>query len=289
MATTAAGTLYTVHTASVGGETVVWAVANAHTASADIPTVLYTHGAGGAADQFATLGAWKGLRDWLIDNGWAWIEGTGGGAQPWGNQASQDSYDAAFAYVDGILDIGPVVVLGRSMGGAVGARLYLDHRDTDARFVALIQNSGVQDLAWAYDYDSGRWTAAFNSAWGVANKTAFLAAVVGLNPISGPAASWAGAKVLQMWGDADTTVPPSANATPMRSMYTGQPAIDTFNVRVGGDHSATNGSYLEVAAMTAFLSEVTGGAPPEPEPPQFFRATGMFLSLGGERYEIIPS
>lgn len=285
MATTAAGTSYTVYTAIVAGESIFWAVADAKATQSDIPTILYTHGAGGAANQFATLSAWKGLREWLIDNGWAWVEGDGGGSQPWGNTASQTSYLAAFDHVDGILDIGKVVVLGRSMGGAVAARIYNARRGTDARFVGLIQNSGVQDLAWAYDYDAGRWTSAFNSAWGVANKAAFLTAVAGKNPIDGPASAWDGAKVLQLWGDADDTVPPAQNAIPMRAMYAGHPAIDNADVRAGGDHSATNGSYLQVAAMTAFLIDVTGGIAP---PKTFYAARAILFAVGSQLYRLNP-
>lgn len=290
MPTTPNGTTYTLSTADLGVHgAAYWAVADAEAGSADLPFVLYCHGAGGGANQFATLAAWSGLRNWLIDNGFGWVEGLGGGLQPWGNPASEHAYDAAFAHVDGLFDIGSVVVLGRSMGGAVASRLYHAHRGTDPRFVGLISNSGVSDLAWAYDYDGGRWTDAFNTAWGVTSKPEFLAAVTGLNPIDGPASAWAGASVLQMWGDVDTTVTPADNAIAMRTMYAGSPTLDVADVRAGGDHSAANGSYQQVDAMAAFLAEVTGMEPPPPPTPTMYRAdTGIFLSLGGERYALSP-
>lgn len=287
MPTTAAGTPYTVHSAAVAGST-YWAVPDALVGAPDIPVILYAHGAAGAANQFATLAAWSGLRDWLIDNGWGWIEGSGGGSQPWGNPASQAAYDASFAHVDSSLDIGTVVVLGRSMGGAVGARLYLDHRANDARFVGFISNSGVQDLVWAYDWDANRWTAAFNAAWGVSSKAEFEAAVAGLNPVDGPPTDWAGANVIQLWGDADTTVTPSENAIAMRAMYATQPAIDAIDIRSGGDHSATNGSYLEVDAMTEFLMLVTGETPPPTPPKEIYRSVRRSLLIDGFRHRINP-
>lgn len=287
MPTTANGTSYTVHTATVaGGGATYWGVPDASTGP--VPAVLYCHGAAGAANQFATLAAWTGLRDWLIDNGWIWIEGAGGGSQPWGNQASQDAYDASFDHVDALLDIDYVVVLGRSMGGAVGARLYVDRRVGDARWVGFISNSGVQDLVWAYDWDGGRWTAAFNSAWGVSSKPQFEAAVAGLNPIDGPATEWAGAKVIQLWGDADDTVPPADNAIAMRAMYAGQPTVDGFDVRAGGDHSSTNGSYLEVDAMTAFLLDAIGEAPTPTPPKEMYRSVRRTLLIDGLRHRVRP-
>lgn len=123
MPNTSNGTAYTTYTATPSGAgQILWAKPN--TATTDIPIVLYLHGANGGYNQFTTLSAWSGLRDWLIDNGWGWIEGAGGGAQPWGNAASRAAYRAAFDHVDARLDIGPVVILARSMGGLVGHWLF---------------------------------------------------------------------------------------------------------------------------------------------------------------------
>lgn len=289
MPTTPNGTTYTITSGPVtGAGTVYRALADSAVGGTDLPFILYAHGAGGAANQFSTLGAWAGLRNWLIDNGWGWIESSGGGLQPWGNQASQDAYDATIAYADSVYDIGTWVVLGRSMGGAVAARLYNDHRLTDTRFAGIMVNSGVQDLVWAYDFDSNRWTDAFNSAWGVSSKAEFEIAVEGLNPVDGPASSWAGSNVLQLVGDADTTVPPAINGYAMRTMYAGQPTLDLLDVRAGGDHSSTNGSYLQVEAMTSFLATVRGDTPEPPTPASAYRQLRRLYYSGGERYVVTP-
>lgn len=282
MPTTPNGTAYTVHRATLPTHGVVnVGVADAALPTADVPTILYTHGAGGSHDQFATLGAWAGLREWLIDHGWAWVEGAGGGLQPWGNPASEAAYIAALEHADTILDVGPVVILGRSMGGAVAARLYTTS-PIAPRCAGLIQNSGVQDLIWAYD--SARWTAAFHTAWGVTDRAGLVAAVDGYNPADLPAAAWGDTSVIQLVGSADTTVPPGPNAYAMRDLYTGRPVLDVLDVRPGGDHSAGNGSYLQVAPMVAFLEQVTGGTP-EPTA-RILRRTGTWLLTGGGRHPV---
>lgn len=274
-------------TATVSGAgTVVWGIADASATSPDRGFVLYCHGAGGAADQFATMSAWAGLRNWLIDNGWGWVEGTGGGANAWGSPASQTAYETALAHVSGLHSITKVVVLGRSMGGLVGARLYWSNRSSDSRYKGFISNSGVQDLVWAYDWDGGRWTDAFNAAWGVSSKAGLISASAGMNPVDGPPSRWSGANVIQLWGDADTTVPAQYNGEAMRTMYATRPTIDRVDIRGGGDHSATNGSYTRVQPMTDFLLAVTGGTPPTPEIGYGFRSVQRSIVIDGTRYKL---
>lgn len=286
MPTTPNGTAWTSFSTTVpGASTVRWARPDALAAS-PIPALLYFHGAGGASNQFETLTAWTGLREWALDHGWGWIEGSMGGSNAWGNPATDTASDTAFAYVDGILDISAVVVLGRSMGGLGSARAYHRRRATDPRFVGLMVNSGVQDLLYAYTHDDGRWESAINSAWGVTDLTGFTAAATGYNPIDGPASSWDGANVLQLWGTDDDLVIPADNGIAMRTMYAGHPAIDAHDIRVGGDHSGTNGSYLQVDAMTTFMQTVLGETPTPPDPGTAFRAISTRLRTGGAMYDV---
>lgn len=277
MPTTPAGTAYSTYSATVdGADTVRWAVADSKISTANIPVILYAHGAAGADNQFQTLAAWAGLRNWLIDNGWAWIEGTGGGSQPWGNAASRTAYENAYLHVAGIMDLGPVVVLGRSMGGLVGQWLYTQSLVIAPVAVGAILNSGVQNLAAAYA--SGNWTTAMRAAYGATSTPEFNAASVGFDPLLFPATSWQGRNIIQLWGDADTLVPPADHAIAMRTHYAGKPAIDSFDIREGGDHSATNGSYLEVDAMALFLTQVVGSEPPEPaEPKMVYRVRERYF------------
>lgn len=291
MPTTPNGTVYTTTTfTNALGEQSLFAVADAVRNNPNLRSVGWAHGAAGTYNQLMTLSALNAFRDRCLDAGIVVWEGLGGGSQPWGNQRSQDSYDATFDHVDSVLDIGQVVVIGRSMGGVVMVRMYLDRRGSDLRFKGVVVNSGVQDLDWAYDWDGGRWTAAFNSAWGVTSKAGFQAASVGMNPVDGPASRWDGANVLQMWGDADPLVPAQYNASVMRAMYAGHPAINQYDINPNGDHSTTNGSYKRVDEMMNFIDLVTGVTPP-PEPgalPSFKVIRRYLMLLDGKSHLVRP-
>lgn len=296
MPATANGTPYTVRTATLGNHgAAYWAVADAHAGDTNIPTVLYAHGAGGAANQFATLSSWKGLRDWLIDNGWAWVEGEGGagtGAQNWGNTAARAAYPAYLDHVSTTLDLGPVVLLGRSMGGLVTGNLYA--HDTAGRYAGWVNNSGVS-TAFVGTTSGAKnpaaatgwyFTPAMWDAWGVSSVATLQAAMAsaGAIPEAWAAAKWAGKKILNCYGDADTTVPwETRGAAALRSAWAGEPAIDRVAVRAGGDHSGANGSYLQVDDMVSFLTEVSGAAPAERVA---YRLLSARMLVGGQRYAV---
>lgn len=290
MPTTSNGTAYTVTTATVPtAGTVNIGIPDSKIGDPDLTFILYAHGAGGAADQFSALAAWKPFRDALIDTGIGWAESTGGGTQPWGNPASEMAYAATMDYADSLHDISNWIFLGRSMGAAVMARLYNAVRDTDPRVVGLIVNSGVQDLVWAYDWDSNRWTSAFNSAWGVSSKSQFEAAVDGLNPVDGPASAWDGANVLQLWGTADDTVPAGPNGDAMRTLYSGRPAYDPDPIiGIGKDHSASNGMYSYAEDMMYFVGVATGEIPATPVPKEFYRVIRKTILLEDGRHLVRP-
>jgi len=278
------GNAWTTYSAVVSGAgTVRWGVGDTHLGDTDIPVLLYAHGAGGSSNQFEGFSSWLGLREWLIDNGWAWIEGSGGGSQPWGNTASRVAYENAYTHVAGVLDLGSVVPLGRSMGGLVVQWLYTQSAVLAPVSVGLIVNSGVQSLAAAYA--SGNWTTEIRAAYGAADDATFNAASIGYDPLLFSASEWAGLNVLQLVGTADTTVPPADHGYAMRTHYAGQPSIDSLYERIGGDHSTGNGLYTATAPMTEFLAQVTGQAPEERF---FYRVSGRYLvgeDLG--RYPIL--
>lgn len=288
--TTAKGTPYRVRnvTAPDAGN-IFYGVADANLNDPDLLTILYTHGAGGGSSQFATLSAWAGFREWLIDNGHAWMESTGGGLQPWGNDASRLAYEATFTKVSTLIDVGEVVILGRSMGGLVAQWLFTQSTVLAARSLGAIINSGTQNLAATYA--AGDRTDELFAAYGVNNEADYLAAVVGRDPIAFDPALWTGKNIIQLAGTADTTVPPTSHAYAIREHYQGRPALDLLSVRAGGDHSGSNGSYLEVDAMVGFLAQIVPevDVPEPPVPPSFFRIKDRYFMDVDGKHRIVPS
>lgn len=302
MPVTASGTAYTVYSnTTTGYGTAYYAVADEAKNNSNIPTILYTHGAQGAANQFAATPAWQGLRDWLIDNGCAWIEGGGGitdaeGSQGWGNKNSQLAYVADVGWVDTQIDIGPFAILGRSMGGLVAVWLYL-LSSLAPRCSGLIISSGIQTLTYGelnsivlnpeypnkgpnepehVNYPprlSRRPTGQYFSprvleAYGATDFANFSTLSHDYDPMNFAPSLWDGKKVLQLVGDKDYTATPEIRgAYPLRELYAGRPAVDLLDVRIGGDHTGTNGSYLQLAPMTEFLSDLGFGTAVEvPDP-----------------------
>lgn len=306
MPTTAAGTAYTVTTATMpSGGTGVLVVANAHANDANIPTMIYAHGSQGAYNQFLTTAAWTEFREWIIDNGGAFLEGTGGptdaiGKSNWGAPGARTFYTELFAWGEGIIDVGLLFVNGRSMGAIVATWLYL-LSNIASRITGLIVSSGVQTLAYGtaggaasqaptVDY----FGTTCRAAYGVAdsgNESADIAAAITASapydPMNFDPNLWTGKNVIQLVGDADTTVPPAVRgAYPLRALYAGKPAIDRLDVRAGGDHFATNGTYHQVAPMTAFLSDLGFGTAVEEPEPYYYEITSTEYYADGNLYQL---
>ena len=261
MPTTATGTTYTVRTITLGSNVIYWAVDDTRLGDTDIPLVVYAHGNTGAANQFSAFGAWQGTREWLIDNGYAYVECTGGGLSSWGNQQARDDYEQAVAYVMTQIDVSQIVPLGRSMGGIVSYWLYTHSTLVEPLAAGLIINSGVTDLtAWLGPYPG---YADYRTPLGIlADGSNYNTVLDSFDPMRQPEADWdGGKKVLQLWGTADTTVPPAVHAQAWITKYGSHLSKLDTDIRDGGDHTQANGSYLQTAAMTAFLFEVTGVGP----------------------------
>ena len=260
MPTTAGGTTYTVtQTTLPMGDRAQYGVADSHRADPAVPLILYCHGDGGGFDNFLTTSAWTGFRDWLIDNGYAWVESAGGGASTWGSPTATTSYEQAVQWVAGQLTINKIVVLGRSMGGLPAYWLYAKSTVVAPYRAGLIISSGVTDLHFRYyNYATDSKKATMRQAYGAVDDADWDAKTVGRDPMLYPVTLWDGAKVLQLVGTADDNVVPAANAYAIRALWAGHPAVDLLSVKQGGDHSAANGTFTDVAPMTSFLIQTTG-------------------------------
>lgn len=250
------------------GGTIRWGMPTDRVGETGTPMMLYTHGAGGGSDSFSSANSWSGIRNYLLDNGIAWFEGTGGGSQPWGNNASKSAYEATWQYGADLLQPETTFGLFRSMGGLVGQWLFTQSEVVAPYMQGAMVNSGVQDLMWAYQW--GRWTDAMNSAWGVSSFSQFQSVAASSDPMQFSPSAWAGKQILQLVGTADPLVPAEQNGLAIRAHYAGVPQVDWLDVRQGGDHSTANGSHQQTAAMAGFVSNLLGIVPPEPPPTKGF-------------------
>jgi hypothetical protein len=273
---TTSGTPFSVLSSTIPGhDQATLAVPNSPTGP--VPLLVFCHGSGGGFDQFTTASVWQPMRDWLIDNGWGWVEGTGAptpaaGENGWGNAAARAAYLAYIAWAKTQVDAGPLVVLGRSMGGIVAH--WLAGRSPIAGEVAgLIANAAVSTMFVGDGPGAGtsvsRSSAAYFSNLGDAFGVPYgstpdwyqqlQVAAADYAPENWAPSTWTGKKILHLYGTTDTSVPwyPRGGSR-LREIWAGRPAIDRVAYN-GGDHGAS-GPYLLVPEMTEFLTEV-GGAP----------------------------
>lgn len=120
MALTASGTAYTVEEngETENGRRSRWYVADHLRNKPDVPLLLFVHGNGATYTSLDTTAQGQ-VRDWLVDNGWAVFEADAGGTSNFGNDAAQQAYIDGLAWVETRIDVGVIVALGVSMGGAL--------------------------------------------------------------------------------------------------------------------------------------------------------------------------
>lgn len=268
MPTTPNGTAYTVTTfTSSAGETCKRAVADAHSGDEHLPLVIFCHGNPGvdqtsADDQFTAN--YPVLRAWLIDNGWGYVEGHGAGAN-WGNTPARVAYRAMYQDTAAVWDVGWNVVIGRSMGGLVGA--YLAARDPviSPRCQGFISLSGTADLTNRYSTASAQDRTNLLAAYSVPDATALAWAVRDHDPMLFDEAAWLGRNVSIQYATGDVSVPPNVNALPWLAKYGPFCAVARSTATADGDHNSTaSGDPAQAQATIAFLRDVV---PAYTEPP----------------------
>jgi pimeloyl-ACP methyl ester carboxylesterase len=259
MPTTPAGTAYTVYPfTSSAGEQCWRVIADAHYSDDNIPLVIFCHGNPGSvttsADQQFTQG-YTAQRNWLIDNGWGYVEGHGAGAN-WGNQAAREAYRAMYVDTLAEWDVGWNVVIGRSMGALVGA--YLASRDPmiSRRCRGFVSLSGTADLTNRYNSASTADRAALLEAYDAPDASALLWAVRDHDPLLAPPEVWAGRRAIVQYDANDSTVPAASNGLRWVTRFGPQLALLRTQATLGGDHNSTPNNPTHAAATIQFLQDV---------------------------------
>ncbi len=263
------------------GDAVVRAVPENWNGSSALPFVLYCHGAGGAYNQFTTLAAWEGLRTWLVDNGFGWVECSGNNDN-WGNIAGRTAYEQAYQWAAGALPLanGKLIVIGRSMGGLVSSWLYTQSTIVAPQAAGWVCSSGVVNLEHRYSVHSGESSkSAMRSKFGATSDADFITKSTPSDPMKFDLSVWSGKKILNLIGTADDNVEPPFNGTMLKDRVQGTVALNGYDVKVGGDHGTVNGTYFQVPAMTSFISNVTGiGAATSAGPTTAFIASKLYIA-----------
>jgi pimeloyl-ACP methyl ester carboxylesterase len=259
MPTTPNGTAYTVYPfTSSAGEPCWRAIADSAFSDEHVPLVIFCHGNPGTDINSANQQFGQGYttqRNWLMDNGWGYVEGHGAGAN-WGNQDARAAYRAM--YVDTLTewDVGWNVVLGRSMGGLIGA--YLAARDPmiSRRCRGFVSLSGTADLTNRYSTASASDRAALLAAYDAPDESSLMWAVRDHDPLLVDPAAWYERRASIQYDTGDASVPPAINALPWIDRFGAQLALLRQTSTTGGDHNSTPNSPTHAAATIAFLAEV---------------------------------
>jgi pimeloyl-ACP methyl ester carboxylesterase len=268
------GTSWTVRSRSLGEHgDARWLVSDQAATARRVPTILFLHGAGHEEDHFEQATLWAPLRHRLMDEGWAVIEGRGGrddGARAnWGRPAAQRAYSAYLAHVAGVLDVGPLVVIGRSMGGIGASNLYLNDPLVSSMARGLMLHQAVCNLGALSDVPAGGvrgsgtgqfWPALWR-AWGTTDRDSFRQKSAAYDPMLWDPEVWKGKAVWVGVATGDTTVPAADHGLALRRRWAGQPRIDRVSTRLGGNHTY-EGLFGAVDPTMAFLYAATRTVPP---------------------------
>lgn len=269
MPTTPNGTAWTSHEFTPpGGSASTWAAPDAAVAGAPVNLLVYTHGSSGDHTDFLTHAVWEAMRHRLIDAGWAWVECHaydpvwGSAVNNWGSPTGVLHYRLAYEHAAAQLNVQRVAVLGRSMGGLAAINLFL--RDPVVSTVAdcLILNCATQDLTYRSTVTAGS-VGQFRVPYRISSDAAFLETLPAIDPMLYPVTEWEGKAVMQVVGDADTTVDPTWHGLAMRARTHHALASSRIAVAYGGDHGASGG-YSKHAEMMAFLQSPRGTRAPRP-------------------------
>ena len=271
---TPGGTTWTTRSQPLGEHgDVRWLVSDHSATARRVPTVLFLHGAGHEEDHFEQATLWAPLRHRLMDEGWAVVEGRGGRAPAaranWGNLAAQRAYSAYLGHVAGVLDVGPVVVIGRSMGGIAASNIYLNDPVVSSLARGLMLHQAACNLGALAAVPAGGvggsrtgqfWPGLWH-AWGTNDAQSFLRAAGPYDPMLWDPEVWRGKTVWVGVATGDRTVPPEDHGLALRRRWAGQPRIDRVSTRIGGNHTY-EGLFGAVDLTMSFLYAAARTAPP---------------------------
>lgn len=229
------------------------------------PLVVFCHGnpgrtTPGSADTYVST--WlTGLREAIVDAGYAYVEGRGAGAN-WGNAAGRAAYEAMATDYRAVWNFKHIVVVGQSMGALVGHWLASRSTVISPACAGFISLSGTANLSDRYSTAGASDKQALLEAYGATDEADFRTKAASHDPLLLPTADWRGRSAQQQYDTSDAVVPPSVNAIPWRDRYRSTLATFREVTTTGEGHDATVLNPEHIAATKAFLLAVSLPPPP---------------------------
>lgn len=231
------------------------------------PLVVFCHGNPGRATPGSAdthISTWlTGLREAIIDAGYAYVEGRGAGAN-WGNAAGRAAYEAMVTDYRSIWSVNHIVVVGQSMGALVGHWLASRSTVVSPRCAGFVSLSGTANLSDRYSTAGSSDKLALLEAYGATDEADFRAKAAAHDPLLLPIDDWQGRSAQQQYDTTDPVVPPSINALPWRDRYASSLAMFQVATTTGAGHDATVLGTEHIAATKSFLLAVSLPPPPPP-------------------------
>jgi hypothetical protein len=165
----------------------------------------------------------------------------------WGNQASLDNYLALYNFLRDRYNVGPLYLLGISMGGLPALNALAQRKFPTPAAAAFV--GGVCDLDVLYA--NATYTAAIKTAFGVAaDGSDYDAKTAGFNPIDREGWELRGVPARFYTSTGDSTVPKGTNCDPMAAKIL--PFAPEANVVLGsGGH--LDASQFQASDLLAFF------------------------------------
>lgn len=226
------------------GQTVRVALPPSYDARVPAPVVIYCHGNGQSAQSIVGAAAPLAVQKSLLDAGFI-VAAHDQHGNNWGSDQAVDDLVATYRYIRDKYALGPVVLLGESMGGLSSQRAIIDRRIPVVGWAGLYP---VCDLRWMYDNLDA---AAIRTAHGIASDGSdYATKTEGRNPILAPPDAFRGLPMRFYVSPGDTRVPRVNHGDPQAARLASF-AKECAVVTASGEHG--DASHWQGTDLAAFF------------------------------------
>ncbi len=235
---------------AVSGQNIRIALPRDYDSRIPVPLVLYAHGSGQTATAPTSDGG-GGIYRSLVTNGFAVASSDQHGIN-WGNQASVDDLVDLYRYILARHAVGPVILMGQSMGG-LSSLLALAER----RIPGVVGWLGVYPVTNLRSMFDGGFTQQVRNAYSLANDGEYAAKTAGHDPNLMDAGAFRGVPMRFYASPADTLVPKATN-TDLFAAKVATLAPEATVITASGEHG--DQSHFQPSDALAFFQRCVARA-----------------------------